>query len=94
MLDAEGRLRHSDLTAIVTGPGRGRLPGGPGQNPILPDRDRPFREVTIHYHEAQDVIQAFPQIYALDKTLSIPDAGYDGFAINYGTAGIAVSIPM
>jgi manganese oxidase len=92
MLDADGRLRHSDLTAVVTGPARGPLPGGPGTNPILPERNRPFREVTIHYHEAQDVIQAFPQIYALNKTISIPDAGYDGFAINYGTAGIAAEI--
>jgi hypothetical protein len=92
MLDAAGVLRHTDLTAVVTGPDRGRLPGGPGTNPILPDRDRPFREVTIHYHEAQDIVQAFPQMYALNKTLSIPDAGYDGFAINYGSAGIAAEI--
>ncbi len=94
MLDATGAIRHTDLTAVVTGPGRGPLPGGPGTNPILPERDRPFREVTIHYHEAQDVVQAFPQIYALteQKTFPVDDAGYDAFAINYGTAGIAAEV--
>jgi hypothetical protein len=94
LLDASGAIRHTDLTAIVTGPGRGPLPGGPGTNPILPERDRPFREVTIHYHEAQDVVQAFPQIYALteQKTFPVDDAGYDAFAINYGTAGIAAEV--
>jgi len=27
---------------------------------MLPERNLPFREVTINYHESQDVVQAFP----------------------------------
>lgn len=93
MLDSDGDLVHTDLTAIITGPNRGRLPGGPGSNPMLPDRDLPFREVSIHYHESQDIVQAFPYfMYATNSQTPRNDAGADTFGINYGIGGIAPQI--
>jgi hypothetical protein len=93
MLDRDGTLVHTDLTAIITGPNRGPLPGGPGDNPILPERNLPFREVTINYHESQDVVQPFPYfMYAKNSQVPRNDAGADTFAINYSIAGIAPTI--
>ncbi|HEV7767738.1 MAG TPA: copper oxidase [Thermoanaerobaculia bacterium] len=90
MIDGGGNLVHSDLTAIITGPDHGLLPGGPGDNPMLPDRNLPFREVSILYHEAQDVVQAFPYfMYANNSQTPRNDAGADTFGINFGIAGIA-----
>jgi hypothetical protein len=91
--DASGRIVHTDLTALVTGPRRGRLPGGAGRNPMLPERDLPFREVSIVYHESQDVVQAFPYfMYATHSQVPRTDAGADSFAINYGIGGIAPQV--
>jgi hypothetical protein len=90
MLDGDGNIAHSDLTAIITGPHHGLLPGGPGDNPLLPDRNLPFREVTVNYHESQDVVQAFPYfMYANNSQVPRNDAGADTFGINYSLAGIA-----
>src|SRR6185503_12517603 len=36
ILDGENHIMHSDLTAVITGEKRGLLPGGPGDNPVLP----------------------------------------------------------
>lgn len=93
MLDRAGNLVHTDLTAIITGPNRGMLPGGAGSNPMLPARDLPFREVTTIYHESQDIVQAFPYFMSA-KNSQTPrnDAGADTFGINYGIAGIAPAI--
>jgi hypothetical protein len=94
-------IQHTDLTAIITGPKAGRFPEGQAgfpKNPALPDRRQPFREVTIHYHESQDVIQAFKDFYAVpDDPNQLPlsytlQTGQDGFAINYGVAGIGAEI--
>jgi hypothetical protein len=93
MLDARGSIAHTDLTAVITGKNRGLLEGGPGQNPVLPNRDWPFREVTVHYHESQDVVQPFAYFY--NGTAShVPtiNAGSDSFAINYGVAGIGPEV--
>ena len=93
ILDDEGNIVHTDLTAMITGPNRGLLPGGPGDNPILPERNLPFREVTINYHESQDIVQAFPYfMYASNSQVPRNDAGADTFGINYGVAGIAPTI--
>lgn len=96
MLDRDNQLVHSDLTAVITGPNRGLFPGGPGDNPVLPNRDWPFREVTIHYHESQDLVQAFSYFYPQGtKPLgNVPtvNAGSDSFAINYGVAGIGAEV--
>ncbi|HKR66980.1 MAG TPA: copper oxidase [Thermoanaerobaculia bacterium] len=93
MLDRENHLVHSDLTAVITGEHRGLLPGGPGDNPVLPNRNWPFREVTVHYHESQDVVQSFAYFYN-GTTSHVPtvNAGSDSFAINYGLAGIGPEI--
>ena len=93
MLDAKGALAHSDLTAVITGPKRGVLTAGAGTNPVLPNRNWPFREVTVHYHESQDLVQAFPYFFnkATGNTPTV-NAGQDSFAINYGVAGIAPEI--
>ncbi|HEX7832329.1 MAG TPA: copper oxidase, partial [Thermoanaerobaculia bacterium] len=93
MLDANNRLVHSDLTAVITGKDQGLLEGGPGENPVLPNRNWPFREVTVHYHESQDVVQAFAYFYN-GTTSHVPtvNAGSDSFAINYGLAGIGPEV--
>jgi hypothetical protein len=58
---------YGDLTAIITGPDTGSFPGhspsldSPSFNPISasPDRQQPFREFAIHYHELREPTQAF-----------------------------------
>jgi hypothetical protein len=91
MLDKRNHIVHGDLTAIITGPKQGKLAKRP-ENPALPNRDNPYREITIHYHESQDVVQAFPWIYSASGLIADPNAGLDGFAINYGAAGITPEI--
>lgn len=93
MIDGQGRIVHTDLTAIITGPNRGQLAGGAGDNPMLPARNQPFREVSVVYHESQDVVQAFPYfMYATNSQVPRNDAGADTFAINYGIGGIAPEV--
>ncbi|HEY0728758.1 MAG TPA: hypothetical protein VGD38_11850, partial [Pyrinomonadaceae bacterium] len=61
-------------------------------NPASPDRKQPYRELTIIYHEVgQIATQAFPVFYdpAMASTVN---AGFDGFAINYGTGGIGAEV--
>jgi hypothetical protein len=83
---------HTDLNAIITGPSAGRFPTGTYANtPVNPDRNQPFREFTIIYHDELGAVQAFPQfeVQPLKHTLhSVRDA----FAINYGTGGIGAEI--
>ncbi|MBL4660585.1 MAG: hypothetical protein JKY19_09525 [Alcanivoracaceae bacterium] len=90
------QLIHSDVTAIITGPDAGRFPyylNGPefANNPATPDRRQPYREFTIAYHIAPNTEQAFAAFKTgpLVNTLA---AGEDGFAVNYGMAGIAPEI--
>ncbi len=63
-------------------------------NPASPDRKQPYREITIIYHEVgQIATQAFP-VFS-DPSLgmvSTINAGFDGFAINYGTGGIGAEV--
>ncbi len=83
---------HTDLRGIITGPNAGRFPAGTfPPNPTEPDREQPFREFTILYHDEIGAVQAFPQFEdpVLEHTLhSVRDA----FAINYGTGGIGAEI--
>jgi len=68
---------------------------GPDPDGLYPDRLGPYREITVLYHESLDVIQPFAEFY--DDKLD-PQSGdnknfawaaaIDGFAINYGVAGI------
>ncbi len=63
MLDANNNIVHSDLNAIITGPGRGNFPAGTYRpNPVEPDRNQPFREFTVVYHDEIKAVQAFPQL--------------------------------
>jgi len=72
ILDANNNIIHSDLNAIITGPGRGNFPAGT-YRPIATAGDpvgatiettvrrKPFREFTIIYHDELKAVQAFPQ---------------------------------
>jgi hypothetical protein len=62
MLDSTDKIVHSDINAIITGPGRGNFPAGTYRpNPVEPDRNQPFREFTVVYHDEIKAVQAFPQ---------------------------------
>jgi hypothetical protein len=79
---------HSDLTAIVLP--TTSTPAYP-EVEVLPNRNDPFREFTIIFHDEIAAVQAFPQFGdpVLKHTLhSVRDA----FAINYGTGGIGAEI--
>ena len=89
---------HSDLTAIITGPGAGNFPSTipPADQPpalraisLLPDRLDPYREFTIIYHESFLVEQAFPSNYTNVTSLG---SAPDNFGINYGMGGIGSEI--
>ncbi|HEU4837223.1 MAG TPA: hypothetical protein VFS90_22520 [Pyrinomonadaceae bacterium] len=92
MLDANLNIVSTDLNAIITGPNKGRFPAGTFRpNATEPDRDRPFREFTVIYHDEIQDIQAFPQFRdpILKHTLHSVE---DKFAINYGVAGVGAEI--
>jgi hypothetical protein len=95
MMNKNNIIVHSDLNAIITGPNRGKFAAGiyPA-NPVEPNRDWPFREFSIIYHDEAGALQAFPQFYqngtgGLKHTLH---SVRDNFAINYGIAGIGAEI--
>ena len=83
---------NTDLNAIITGPNKGRFPAGTFRpNATEKDRERPFREFTVIYHDEIRNIQAFPQFR--DPVLSHTLHGVqDKFAINYGIAGAGAEI--
>lgn len=87
-----GEIVHTDINAIITGPNAGRFPAGTFKpNPTEPDRDQPYREFSVMYHDEIGAVQAFPEFEdpVLGFTLhSVRDA----FAINYGTAGAGAEI--
>ncbi len=92
MLDANNNIVATDLNAIITGPNKGRFPAGTFRpNATEPDRERPFREFTVIYHDEIEDIQAFPQFRdpVLKHTLHSVE---DKFAINYGVAGVGAEI--
>ena len=83
---------HSDLTALITGPNAGRFPDNTYlPNPATPDRNQPFREFTIIYHDEIGAVQAFAEFEdpVLSHTLH---SARDAFAINYGTAGAGAEV--
>src|ERR1700712_570663 len=96
-----GQVAHGDLTALITGRGPDGQPGpfpsagtapAPVFNPAyaLPDRQQPYREFTIIYHELFQAVQAFDEMYA--NSLNVDGNGADNFAFNYGAGGIASEI--
>jgi hypothetical protein len=91
MLDGN-EIVHTDLTAIITGPGAGRFPAGTYKpNAVEPDRDQPFREFTIIYHDEIGAVQAFPQFQQQPLKTTLHGVR-DAFAFNYGTGGIGAEI--
>ncbi len=96
------RLVHSDLTAIIAGPEDGFFPLGINDPafsnvPAQPNRRQPFREFSIHYHEAPYAVQSFPVFYdenpdTIANVTQTLQGGVDQFAINYGTGGIGAEI--
>jgi plastocyanin len=89
-------IAHSDLTAIITGTNADRFAFDQNSpsffgNPTYPDRRQPYREFTIMYHQARQATPAFSN-YFNPNTNFVLSAGNDGFAINYGMAGIGSEI--
>jgi hypothetical protein len=63
------------------------------KNDLTPDRKQPYREITVIYHEVfNPVSQAFPVQAGSSSLNQTVVSGQDGFAINYGTGGIASEI--
>ncbi|HYJ86727.1 MAG TPA: hypothetical protein VEW46_11770, partial [Pyrinomonadaceae bacterium] len=92
MLDAGNNIVASDLNAIITGPNRGRFPAGTYRpNATSPDRDQPFREFTVIYHDEIQTVQAFPQFNDPQLKHTLKSVA-DKFAINYGTGGVGAEI--
>lgn len=117
MLDGT-EIVNSDLTAVITGPDAGRFvwksstnPNAPPRppsfapNPVYPDRDEPYREFVIHYHDDPLANQAFPVFGAYppnppcdpEKDFDCGvrfalQAARDFFAINYGMAAIGPEV--
>jgi hypothetical protein len=92
MLNNVDTIESTDLNAIITGPNKGRFPAGTYRaNATEPDRDRPFRELTVVYHDELQDVQALPQFEdpILSHTLHSVE---DKFAINYGVAGVGAEI--
>ena len=100
-------IAHTDLNAIITGPGRANFPAGTyppnptlapnakvPQAPGLPlrPREEPFREFSALFHDEIFAIQAFPGFYNDPVFKQTLDGVKDGFAINYGTGGIGSEI--
>jgi hypothetical protein len=88
---------YTDLTAIITGPNHGLFTDYFPPVNASPNRNQPFREFTIHYHEMLDATQAFTDFYtplggpAVDLSgMLVP--GKDNFGINYGTGGIGAEV--
>jgi manganese oxidase len=87
------QIVHSDANAIITGPGRG--PFAAGTYPAVPsvsgDRTRPYREMTVMFHEAFGIVQAFPEFE--DEVIGpVVGEGFDGFGINYVAMGVAATV--
>ena len=79
---------HSDLTAIIAGPFADPYPLN---RYTYPERDQPFREFTILYHDEFGAVQAFPE-FKSDELFHTLHSVRDAFAINYGSGGIGSEI--
>lgn len=102
----DNRIVHGDANAIITGPGRGRFPDNTFRaNPVLEpnrttpqgegagtrDRQDPYREFVLQFHDEVKSIQAFSQFEdpVLGHTLH---SVRDSFGINYGITGAGAQI--
>jgi hypothetical protein len=92
ILSKDNEIVHTDLTAIITGPGAGRFPApDPPSTGLYPTRDEPFREFTIIFHDEIGAVQAFPHFEQPDLEFTLHSVR-DAFAINYGTGGAGAEI--
>ncbi|HEX7051424.1 MAG TPA: hypothetical protein VF188_14550 [Longimicrobiales bacterium] len=93
MLNDAQEIVHSDLTAIIAGPPEdgGLLPEPYPEVVVYRNRQEPFREFTIIFHDEIGIVQAFEAFE--DPTLEFTlHSGRDAFSINYGTGGIGAEI--
>ncbi|MEM7354438.1 MAG: copper oxidase [Acidobacteriota bacterium] len=95
MLDSNGEIVHSDLTAIITGPDAGHFleahssaVGAKTGADALPKDRRPFREVTLIYHETWGARQGLWWLGSTGLRTAL-DPGNDIMGINYGSAGLS-----
>lgn len=86
---ADGTLEifHSDLNAIIADIPDDNYPPVAVAAPLR-DRNEPFREFTIIYHDENALVQAFPVL----ETEFFAHSIRDNMAINYGTGGIGAEI--
>ena len=87
MVNSDNEIVHSDLTAIIAGPNNWQFPGRPA-NSAEPNRNQPFREFTIIYHNDFLATQA----YLLQTNTDTLNPGSDAFGINYGFGGIVAEL--
>ena len=89
-------LIAGDLTAVIAGPDGGLFPAPPPEiacNPVYQgsqSRQKPYREVTILYHDAFTVVPPFDPS-GQGAALAM-NGGAEAFAINYGSAAIGSEI--
>jgi hypothetical protein len=83
---------HGDLNAIIANIPAGTYPNvvsaAPDNNGVNRDRNDPFREFTVVYHDENGVVQAFPVLSQAFFAHSVRD----NMAINYGTGGAGAEI--
>lgn len=83
---------HGDLNAIITDIPANNYPpvvaAAPDNGPVMRDRNEPFREFTVLYHDEKAIVQAFDVLEDEFFAHSIRD----NMAINYGTGGIGAEI--
>lgn len=85
---------HSDLTAIITGPESNNWHFPDGTYPpvkVYRDRNQPFREFTIIFHDEVGAVQAFPEFESKEMEHTLASVR-DAFPINYGSGGIGAEI--
>lgn len=98
MLGPANNILYSDLTAIIAGPSASytfdetQVPRvGSNTTGHYPQRQQPYREFTIIFHDEVGAVQAFPVFE--DATLSHTlHSVRDAFAINYGAAGAGAEV--
>jgi hypothetical protein len=91
LIKSGDEIVHSDLTAIIAGPAPTYLIPGMVSTKTYPNRDQPFREFAILFHDEVGAVQAFPQ-FETDQLNFTLHSVRDAFAINYGTGGIGAEI--
>jgi len=84
---------YTDLTAIITGPNHGRFPDNGPPVAVSPDRNQPFREFTIHYHEVTNATQAFTDFYLPPQITTTLTAGITATSTTPITVGSTAGFP-